>query len=1042
MFSPFSKRRPENYKEIKNQIKIHKENKPINITFNGSSSDLNKIFQFKGICKAFNKNSNTNSIIFKLDRNFENFHFKNFVVNIKRPFVIGVYSDEKILIFWKIEKGEIHQYEISNGIINFHNHQIGKVCSFITEKLEICIRNGHEALGIKSANIQNTTNDNEASLKCSKFQKKSIEIHNIILNNKENLLTSAINENNLEVLKFLISSKKFNINDNICFINDEFITPAQLACSLHLPKIFLLLLENNSMFPENYKIYRKDFEEECEKLKILVKIFEKFHEVIEINNDSDVLKTGENSSPDDKEKIQKFEDLFKACINYTYCFNIENVSLAFHAHKLKKFNLEECLKKRGKRIASHESTKAKEINKEQVNENISNAKKLKNAHVNILISKSYLGKNLKKITSNDENELSTNENKLVTKVFEYLNTIHEVIPILKIIAASGNFKIIFDTRMSDLREFLRLSNNTTYGAVYHKTGNITVSVKELFADEMIKRMNNKDFSFNENLDESVSKIIGILAHELCHYALLLVFQNECRPYAIEDSREFDIMTKKISEKVEKLKRKNLMDENMQLIVESVFYYPKQEWHAELAVRPAQFYAEFSQKEIELAKYKEIFLELFEYFDKILRKFKPTIKIIEEINKPDCKICYEDLTENYKISLKSSKINFQRNLIKIDELLSTNDSKILNDDRISTIGNDKNEVFANNDEKSVINIEISNRILYEILKTMSSKEILQIFNLNQILSIGSEILPPNYLIMKIKNRNPFDVKRNEFYHQNEDSIKNYKIIYNNFAKNELNSLDCEKVKFSDYACILDGNSNEPDEAANETEVFRDDTHINKPDFVMKSPELKIKVLNEISTDVLLDQNFRKVIKAAENKKLLVINDQEGQEKTITLKFITALMNKKRPEKWIIEIDLKVYEDSEITKAEINEIIDPKCDELISKFINFVLKNVLKVKKNSFEANLFENLLYRGQVIIFWDKCLLEEIINIVSVIRNLNIVQFIAVYHCKENEIERAFNDVEIINVAKLTGFVESSDIMQNIIQAIEKIISARNRSKD
>ncbi|KAG5666684.1 hypothetical protein PVAND_014699 [Polypedilum vanderplanki] len=986
----FTKSRPKNYKNIKSQIKKHKDDGPINILFDGNSTELNEIFQLEKIQKAFN-DSKSSTILIELKQieKFIDDFIKKFISKIQKSCLIAAWSEQKISFFWKIKDEKIHQFGIEEGIINFKGLDVKETFEFIASKLKEAIDEDFKAFSEESS--------------------KS-EIHNVILKNKENLFTAAIKENNLKVLNFLIRTKKFEINNEICYHNENFITPAQLACSLHKPEAFLFLIKNDSKFPDNFYLYRDEMEQKCEDLKKLIAEFEELHQILESLDDCNSFdKNNEKIVKEFDTKKERFRAIFDKCSDYSFCYDTENKSLVFHALILEKFKLEKLLTEKSKRYGPHETREIGKINSEKVKENFIKARKLQDAHVRKLIYNSRLDENLKQVTEK--------HGKVIEKVFKYLNKLEKVMPILRLIASCEDFKIVFDRSRENLSEFMRIKNNknnNVYGAIFWKDGNIVISAKDLFEPRMMEKICEYKFSFDKTLEPKVPKIIGTLVHELGHCMMMLIFGNKCKPYAIGNGDEFIQIVNEIKEISDRNEKNNQIDENESTIVGSVFKYSEQDWHAELAVRPAQFYAQFSHQEKELMKYQEKFSKLFEYFHKILEKVEPTIKMVEKLNKKESEIVFEDLTDDYKINLQKMKIRFQGNLTRIDELLITNDNKLLHDVN----------VMKNNNKKTETIFEILNKTLQEIVKTMSSSEIQQVLDPNKILSIRSENNPPKFFIMKIKDN------------KNRDNIKNYKIIYNNIDENELNSLDCEKVKFSDYAGIRDENSNTFENLKNITFI--------KPIKITPATEIEIKAHHEIPTDVNLDETIRETMKAAESKKMLIIKDENGTGKTTTLNFIAALINKMQPKKFILQIDGEEFDKMEDNQNILKYLNELKDDEKLTEIIKFILEMILKINKNSFEANIFKNLFIQGQVVFFWDGCILEDINTIAPVIKQTNNEQWITLFDCEDDdEVKNVFNDVEMIKVKKLTGFDEMSEIGMQIVNKIEKILNeATSRNKN
>lgn len=102
-----------------------------------------------------------------------------------------------------------------------------------------------------------------------------------------------------------------------------------------------------------------------------------------------------------------------------------------------------------------------------------------------------------------------------------LNGIDVIIPILKVIETSKSLMIKFDFENDNVKEMDLMSSSSTYGACLHETGQIYIAAKR-----------------------SDNEIIGTLAHELCHYAMNIVFNNACQPFT-----QSNVTAKKLFEEI-------------------------------------------------------------------------------------------------------------------------------------------------------------------------------------------------------------------------------------------------------------------------------------------------------------------------------------------------------------------------------------------------------------------------------------------------------------------------------------------------------------
>jgi hypothetical protein len=128
-------------------------------------------------------------------------------------------------------------------------------------------------------------------------------------------------------------------------------------------------------------------------------------------------------------------------------------------------------------------------------------------HIITLMSNSVVGRD-----DQDEHERF----ELVLAAYRFLNQIGIIKLILQVVAASKCFKIIFDFNRESIRFMDPTTDWGTNGICYFVGGKIFIAAKNLLNPEKIH------------------EIYGVIAHELCHYAMFLTFENRAIPYYEED----------------------------------------------------------------------------------------------------------------------------------------------------------------------------------------------------------------------------------------------------------------------------------------------------------------------------------------------------------------------------------------------------------------------------------------------------------------------------------------------------------------------------
>jgi hypothetical protein len=212
------------------------------------------------------------------------------------------------------------------------------------------------------------------------------------------------------------------------------------------------------------------------------------------------------------------------------------------------------------------------------------------SHIIYLLSKSRLG------IGQEKNQ---NFGK-IRKLYKQLNSIPEISTILKEVEQSELREIIFDFENDSIVDLDPNYSSGNKGSFNHNEGLIYIGAKE------------------------VSELLGILAHELSHLAMLVCYDNGWCPYEESDEQtkcEFSKIVSKYSEKV-----------GMDMIIERVFTgYDKSIWHAELIVRVPHLLAHYSVDKDKLLLTQQQAPELFKLYvqntQKDLSRFVETMLIL-------------------------------------------------------------------------------------------------------------------------------------------------------------------------------------------------------------------------------------------------------------------------------------------------------------------------------------------------------------------------------------------------------------------------------
>jgi len=336
--------------------------------------------------------------------------------------------------------------------------------------------------------------------------------------NQENLLMLAIRCCNIQASQILI-----NCGINVNATNQNHEIAADIASQKGQFEILLLLLHANSRFPHNFKI-QSDAPVE---LRNFVKIMDILHEMI-----CNVVEANEDNSDEDGEIFMKIEEqmqkifskihkLIHKLHHLDYWFNTSNHSAVTTALLNKKFSTYNFLISKGLFMGIYEDIDSikeslNEYEQELITEvNAYLAQPLPKDYILILKLNSFIWHSHK----NEDSHLE-----LITEALQILDENEYTQPLLEIVAAAKDFRIIFDFNRSSIEAIDFTVRSAVSAIFYAQRSHIYVGAKDML---------DSDKKYHA---------IGTFAHELCHFAMQLTYNNNCRPYR-EGSRKESIFEK-------------------------------------------------------------------------------------------------------------------------------------------------------------------------------------------------------------------------------------------------------------------------------------------------------------------------------------------------------------------------------------------------------------------------------------------------------------------------------------------------------------------
>lgn len=784
----------------------------------------------------------------------------------------------------------------------------------------------------------------------------SIELHFLADARDYNLLLLAAECGNLEVVKSLLA---------LGITYQTISTNAQaLAYKNHHFNVLMSLLQSNLSYPDSIDI------NQCSDAII------QFSETI---NELHIAIIDGNEP--------KVVEILKQNSHLRYFYNVKNQSAASIALEHKRINIYKILLDYNVFFGPNENTeeimaKLSKGMREDLRElHLEYSKDLPEKHMSVLIANSMLGPDVTK----DKNKLNT-----LMFAFGVLNKNPLTRILLMVVAASRYFQIIFDFN----RESINVIDPTSEGqsrGLFYSSGRIYISAWPLLYE-----------SFRY-------EAIGTLAHELCHYAMNLTYDNISKPYLSNDEK-----TKQIFNEISAVCKQNCKkDEIVNLVYKN---YPESEQHAELIVRAPHMIAMYTMQPEKLDESQENFKPLFDVYEyKIVPEMEEALPRIEAeakeqisnkekiikilafsglglivalilafillpiiLHKPI--FSFDTLSSNDREIVRNGLVNYKNVHVRFRDLFLDNSTAYdkLISDHIEMMLNDKilnisdphfhyidelifhswsnlteklkptilNSKF--NFQNSIILIQIINETAPNALNALTSSQICEILDQVQ-LNVGK----------MLEKSSDFYVDRKFVKEENKNVFTDYPYKVN------------PSQTFEEYYKSLPNGSHDS--------LF---TVLKNADY---EAFFKFRDLNyNLTADDFKSINVEDVIDQVRLDKIFILSSEAGAGKTVAFQRLTTEIKQKYPNYWISYIDLKDY-----TKL----YNDDKKLKNVEKFLEEILN--LNSEINEFERKIFEEFYNLGNVVLLWNG--FDEIspkysafiLNIVESIRqNSKNVQYI------------------------------------------------------
>ncbi|CAG9812043.1 unnamed protein product [Chironomus riparius] len=797
------------------------------------------------------------------------------------------------------------------------------------------------------------------------------EINQLVDSDNLNILQLSAELGEIKCVRILLELGIFEDNPN------EIFNASSLAWRNKHYDVLFMLIQGNFIYPPGIKSI-----ELPEEIQQYIQVCEDLHDAVIVKN------------------VIKIQEILKLNPNRRHFYNKNNESVLKIALEKKLHSMYELLLSNDISFGPHEHfarvfSGLNENDKTVLREiHFRCSKDLPEYHMNVLMMNTSI--------SHDDMQKEGKED-LVLRAYRFLNKNPSLNPILKVVAASKRFNIIFDFKRNsvaavdptapiDMRGFYRLN------------GNICVGAKQLL----------------DPLTEH--ETFGTLAHELCHYAINLTFKNFAKPYAKTDQTS--------KEEFKKILQICKANQGYEEIIDFAFKESPSVHEAELIVRASHMIAFYDNQPEKLVELHTFYAELFNYYtEKVIPTMMEAIPSIRkkadvEIKEKDKKIF--KLTRNFYIAiglgiLIAAMVGmfFYKPTYVFDELSAENQEKVRNSIvSYSNVSVQFKDLFGNG---SIAYLKLTSDHITDMLGGVA-------LNINDpLLHYLDDIVTfewdgmhwelkkkflQSYLNFQEQNITFKDLKE-----QSNESFNNLtsQQIINVFSGNKLIigtkvvndtdfyverkfiSEDAKSILF-EYAYgheyILKPNIREEHvrkriEQHNKT--FEEFTE----DFLKQPFEIQRSILDKVEDNkamqsgyydsshhnvTFMQRHVNEFLEKVKEDRILILSSEAGAGKTTTFKQLSVLIKNKFPVTWVSYVDLKNHTELYGKKLSTEEL----------------LLNILRLSdENSFEKGVFKELFKTGKVVFLWNgfdeisPTHNEFIVNLIlNIHRTTNVTQFV------------------------------------------------------
>ncbi|GJQ74820.1 hypothetical protein Trydic_g21657 [Trypoxylus dichotomus] len=715
-----------------------------------------------------------------------------------------------------------------------------------------------------------------------------------------------------------------------CGVEEDCLEAIKLAWNNQSYDKVVVLLNAETPFPD--ELDRNTLEHGA--LTKLINAREDFHQAIR---------------EDSREKIDSF---IKQYPRLKQVLNRSNKSALTTARNAEKWDTYVYLQSQGFRFGNNENSNLTKEEREHLKQIKSRYfHKPDNSRITFLLSRSKLGHDSYNYDYFAE----------IKKLYEFLDEIPYTSTVMQVLEMSNIQQIVFDFNKESVVDLDPTLTEMTAGSCDYVAGNLYIGAKQ-----------------------PLGTLLGTLAHELTHFAMQTVFNNDCNPYTASD-----LETKRYCEEIVD---RYYGREEIDSIIGRVYNYKRHEWPSELIVRVPHISVHYRGQQAAILRNKAP--DLFNFYDhKIEGPFTQFIAnpayfknqhLNDLLGQVDTalhsKVRFKDdsiLSENDINRGKGALIfaSFLPQLIKNDLLQALEKAQTLsaiksryiftcidqfeNQDIVLKI---RNSFKSNIKQTLVVDCSIENKInpinkemLWNTIKNFDKQKRIVLITheriADQFLKDANKCVQTS-LVRKEYSWSDLDAESKVFLLTKTVNFQGYPV-----ALNKLVSVDSECAKEIPLSFLMEGSPISIGKPLPTSYGYDEDYYIERTFEVATKKEYRIFPPNKV-TDLL---------KQVQEEKVLIISDRAGIGKTTVLTHFSKRIKEANPSYWVIRLDLNDYTDvfeGEKRRISIESSLgtEGKCSSI--KAIEFFRLKLLKLE-STLEQHLFSEILEKKQIVIMLD-----------------------------------------------------------------------------